>query len=274
MSVNSIAFDKASLDLSGKALVDDDKLLGYPTVIASEMVQQYEDGWAYKSADALQKMALNAQLCISRPVKILDHPAADTGYLLMKPTDIYGYVNNFQFTKSLPDIKTGRPCRRGVKADVFWYKERVPSNVLDAITSGDMIDVSMGFPCLNVYESGEYEGQHYDYKQENIFLDHLAAPIPKGRCPGPVCGIGVGDAAYQSVKLDAQLLTSCPVCSHMSTVGWQEAGKRLYDAYGPDVIEVIDTGVLPVAAVNKTQLDADFNRIMSELKTNLEQRHV
>jgi hypothetical protein len=59
-------------------------------------------------------------------------------------------------------------------------------------------DNSIGFSCLNDPVPGEFQGQKYDVVQRNIFIDHLAAPIEKGRCPSPYCGINV-DSAEQDV---------------------------------------------------------------------------
>jgi len=263
---HQIAFDRSSLD--GKVIVDDDKLLGYPTIIASEIVQQYSDGYAYKPAEALEQMANTANLIGARPVKILEHPGADTNYLLLKHRDVHGYVKNFQFVKNLNDAKTNRPCRRGVKADVYWFKDKVPKQTIDDIRAGKMLDVSIGFTYDADPTPGEFEGQHYDYVQRNIFLDHLAAPIPAGRCPGPICGIGYDAAA---VQIDAAVMDSCPVLSHMKQAGFKTACKRLYDNYGPDVIEVIDTGVLPKAPEPpKTSIDQEYESAFGKLKQTLE----
>ena len=264
---SKIGFDKSTID--GKVLIDNDELLGYPTIIASEIVQQYEDGYAYKPADALEQMANTANLIGARPVKILEHPGADTNYLLLKEKDVHGVVKNFQFVKNLIDNKTKRPCRRGVKADVYWFKNRVDNDTLEAIRKGSMLDVSIGFTFDREDTSGEFEGQHYDYIQRNLFLDHLAAPIPSGRCPGPICGIGYDSSMIQ---LDAKIMTDCPVCAHMREVGWSEAGKRLYTAYGMDVLEVIDTGKLPPKpepVLPKTDIDAEFNKQIRLLEKNL-----
>ena len=268
---HKIGFDKSVLD--GKVLVDDDKLLAFPAIIASEIVQQYEDGYAYKPAEALAQMADVANLIGARPVKILEHPGADTNHLLLKHSDVHGVVKNFQFVKNLLDAKTKRPCRRGVKADVYWFKDKVDATTLDAIRKGSMLDVSIGFTFDRLDESGEFEGQHYDYKQTNIFLDHLAAPIPAGRCPGPVCGIGYDSSM---IRMDAKVLSDCPVCVHMRDVGWSLAGKRLYTAYGPDVLEVIEGNVLPaqpahtVADTVTSDLDAEFAQAFTKWKAQLQ----
>jgi hypothetical protein len=74
----------------------------------------------------------------------------------------------------------------------------VKPEVLKKIKSGELKDNSIGFTCDKDLTPGEFQGQHYDYVQRNICIDHLAAPIEKGRCPSPYCGINV-DSAEQDV---------------------------------------------------------------------------
>jgi hypothetical protein len=256
MSVQTkVSFDNSTID--AKVLRDDEDWLVMPLVIASEIVQQYDDGYAYKSADELRKMIETAELVGSKPIKILSHPGADTDYLVKRNSDTFGKVTNFRFEES-PRVR--------VLADAWWSKKRTPANVLDDIRGMKMRDCSIGFTYDSVTEHGVWNGQKFDYRQTNIFLDHVAAPIPAGRCPGPICGIGYDSKT--SVQLDAKVLAACPVCAHMKDAGFETAGKRLYQAYGPDVLEVIDTGYKPTA----TQMDMDkqFTQIFSELKKQLE----
>lgn len=259
---HKITFD--SLTLDNKILVDNDDILKMPVVIASEIVQQYADGMAYKPAEELERMAKTAQRIGTRPIKILEHPNADTNYLVLKHSDVYGRLDNFQYVKNLNDPKTGRPCRRGVTADASWYKDVTPPDVIEKARKGVMRDVSIGFTYDAEKVPGEFGGVHYDYVQRNIFLDHLAGPIPAGRCPGPICGIGYDSG---KVSIDAAVVDSCPVLSHMKSVGFGEACKRLYKVYGPDVIEAIDTGSLPVVEPPRTSVDQDFEKQLAEFNT-------
>jgi hypothetical protein len=183
-----ICFDRATLD--NKIILDDDDYLVMPAVIASEIVHQYEDGWAYKPAEELEKMAKTATDIGAVPVKILHHPGSESYDLLLRHEDVHGRAENFRYVKNLVDSKTKRPCRKGVRADIRWFKDRVPEPVIEQIKNTTMHDVSIGFTQEKDFTSGEWNGTHYDYIQRNIFLQHLAAPIEKGRCPGPVCGIG------------------------------------------------------------------------------------
>lgn len=260
-----VGFDRYALE--DKIIHEDNQTLTMPAIIASEIVHQYDDGWAYKPAAELEKMAATANRIGAVPVKILEHPGADTNYLLLKHEDAQGKASNFQFVKNLLDSKTGRPMRRGVRADITWFKDTTPADVIEKIKAGSLRDNSIGFTFDSDRTRGEFEGVKYDYVQRNIFLNHIAAPIPAGRCPGPICGIG-----YDSTKiqLDAKVIADCPVCSHMKEVGWNVAGKRLYQAFGPDVLEVIDTGKLPPKPeLPKTSLDKEFAQAFKTLKANL-----
>lgn len=161
-----------------------------PAVISSEIVHQYEDGWAYKPANELEKMSKTANDIGAVPVKILGHPGSETYDLLLKHEDVYGRAENFRYVKNLVDPKTKRPCRKGVRADIKWFKSRVPDPIVEQIKNAKLRDVSIGFTFDHDMTSGDWNGIHYDYVQRNIFLQHVAAPIQTGRCPGPICGIG------------------------------------------------------------------------------------
>jgi hypothetical protein len=261
-----IGFDTTTLD--DKIVVDDDDYLVIPAVIASEIVHQYEDGWAYKPAEELEKMAKVAGDIGAVPVKILEHPSVESNYLLAKQSDVYGRAENFQFVKNLTDSKTGRPMRRGIRADIRWFKDRVPEKVLTEIRNGQKRDVSIGFTFDGDPTPGTWNGTQYDYVQRNIFLNHLAAPIAKGRCPGPVCGIGF-DASLR-YGLDEATLKDCPVCRHIADVGLKDAGKRLFTQYGSEVLRVI-SGTYKPPPKRKTvaDLDKEFQTAFAELEARL-----
>lgn len=260
-----IGFDTATLD--DKILVDDDSHLVMPAVIASEIVHQYEDGWAYKPAGELEKMAKVAGDIGAVPVKILEHPGAESNYMLTKQRDVYGRAENFQYVKNLVDPKTGRPMRRGIRADIRWFKDRVPEKVLSEIRNGQKRDVSIGFTFDTDNTPGVWSGIKYDYVQRNIFLNHLAAPITKGRCPGPICGIGF-DAGLK-YGMDEATLQKCPVCRKIVDVGVEMASKRLFTRYGKDVLKILDGYVLPRSKPQKTSLDRDFREAFKELEGHL-----
>jgi hypothetical protein len=268
-----IGFDKTSLN--EKIKTDNDDMLTIGAIIASEIVQQYDDGYAYKPADELKKMAETAQLVGSVPVKILSHPGADTNYLLLKHSDVNGKVDNFEFVKNLPDPKTGRPMRRGVKADITWFKNRTPQDTINKMVDGELRDVSIGFTFDKDIKKGKWQGTDYDYIQRNIFLNHLAAPIPKGRCPGPICGIGFD--ANLKFGMDELTMSKCPVCKTIASVGLLEASKNLYINYGPEVLQVIRGAIItPLKPKQTTVTDSSndltkqFNEVYGKLSSRLQ----
>ncbi len=168
-----------------KIILDDDNFLVMRAVIASEIVHAYPEGLAYKPADELEKAAWTAN---GRWVKVLSHP---TDRYINSRGDINGQMENARFRRDLLDPKTKRPCRRGIEVDVRWFKDRTPKDVLEQARNLTLRDNSIGFSCMNDPTPGEFQGQHYDFVQRDICIDHLAAPIAKGRCPSPYCGIAV-----------------------------------------------------------------------------------
>lgn len=55
------------------------------------------------------------------------------------------------------------------------------SGLIGNVLNGNKKECSLGFECEIVEESGSYKGVHYDRKQTNLKLNHLAM-VEKGRC--------------------------------------------------------------------------------------------
>jgi len=193
MSVRKIGFDRATLE--GKVIEETNDYLVMPAVIARELVQDYPEGRAYKPAEELEKAAWTAE---GRWVAVMEHP--DTG-LIVRRGDVKGRMEGPVFVKDITCPKTKRPMIRGIRANVKWFKDRVPSDILDQVKSGTLRDVSIGFTYEEDKTPGEWEGEKYDLVQRNIFIDHVVAPCPVGRCPSPYCGIGVDSVVASMVKV-------------------------------------------------------------------------
>jgi hypothetical protein len=232
MTERKLGFDRAVL--GDKVVEETDALLTMHAVIARELVQDYPDGKAYKPAEELEKAAWTAE---GRWVAIMEHP--DTG-LLTRRSDVKGKMSNVTFRKDIMDPKTKRPMVRGIQADITWFKDKVPAELLTDIKSGSLKDVSIGFTYEEDRTSGEWEGQHYDFAQRNIFIDHVVAPCPVGRCPSPYCGIGV-DAVLEQPKVEVtESAEDCPICQRIEEVGLLESVKRLTMKFGVDVLTALD----------------------------------
>lgn len=176
----------------------DDPLFGPVTVfhdvpIARTIVQQYEDGFAYKPANELEDAAWTA---LDRWIVIGHHPETA---IVSNRNDIGGRTTNIRFTKSLINAKTNRPEDRGILADLEIFNDKIPPDVLAAMKSGIKRDVSIGFffdqdttPGIIGDDYPQLKGTKYDYVQRNIMIDHTAAALEtgSGRCAFPECGIG------------------------------------------------------------------------------------
>lgn len=79
------------------------------------------------------------------------------------------------------------------------------SGLIGNVLNGNKKECSLGFECEIVEESGSYKGVHYDRKQTNLKLNHLAM-VEKGRC-GPECSARLDskDYAYQ-IRKDSDIL--------------------------------------------------------------------
>lgn len=224
------AFDKIQLDPS-KIIQDDEDELVVRTVLASEIVHQYPDGWAYKPAEELQKTAWTLD---GRWIRLFQHPAEKT---IQRAADVSGQIRRPKFTKSLRDPKTGRPMRRGIIGDIHFFKHDrgrpgctpTPEAVLAKIRSGDLHDVSIGFTYNKDVTPGAHNGTHYDYVQRNIFHDHIAAPVEVGRCPAPYCGFGL-DQQMIFIGLDPWEETEEYIRSgHKNAEGYDQDSLRTID---------------------------------------------
>ena len=188
-----IGFDRATLE--DKILSEDEESIVFDAVIAREMVQPYPEGMAYKPAEELEKAAWTAD---GRWLTTGKHP--DT-QLLIRREDVKGRVEKPRFVKDLLDPKTKRPMDRGIRADLRFYKKNLPPQTLIDVKNGSLRDVSIGFLYDEDKTPGDFRGQKYDFAQRNIFIDHVAAAVPTGRCPSPYCGIGI-DQIGRPIALD------------------------------------------------------------------------
>ena len=175
----------------------DDPTFGPVTVfhdvpIASEMVQPYADGRAWKNRDELESYAWTVN---GRWVIVGGHP--EDG-IISDRGQVGGRTVNPRYVKNLIDPKTERPNRAGVRADIEIFNKRVASEVLEDMKNGKKQEVSIGFffskdETAGTIGDGPFKGDEYDYIQRNMFHDHTAAGIDNGRCPAPYCGLGADE---------------------------------------------------------------------------------
>ena len=173
-----------------------DTTIFHDVVIASEMVQKYQDGTALKQRDELE--AYVKTMDFSCPVVIGGHPEAG---IVSDIADIAGRTFNPRHVKDLKDPKTKRPNRAGIRTDIEIFNEKVPPELLKDMKNGKKQDVSIGFFFSKDETPGEFNGVTYDYVQRNMFHNHLTAGIDNGRCPSEYCGLGA-DEITQMLAVD------------------------------------------------------------------------
>jgi len=191
-----LTYDTVTLD-AGKITEEKDPHFGdmtvfHDVVIASEIVQPYEDGRAWKPRDELEAYAPYVE---GAWVMLGGHP--EEGIISTKD-QVSGRTVNARFVKNLIDHKTKRPTRAGVRADMQFFHKFTPPQTLEDMKNGKKQDVSIGFfftkdDTPGVVENDSCKGEEYDYVQRNMFHNHVAAGIDNGRCPMPFCGLGADE---------------------------------------------------------------------------------
>ena len=172
----------------------------HDVVVASEMVQPYDDGKALKHRDELEAYAWTVS---GRWAIAGGHPEAA---IISDRSQVSGRTVNPRFVKNLKDPKTGRPNRAGVVADLEVFDKHIDAKLLAEMKKGKKTDVSIGFfytadKTAGAVEDGPFKGEKYDYVQRNMFHDHLAIGIDNGRCPSPYCGL-TADQINEKVAAD------------------------------------------------------------------------
>lgn len=170
----------------------------HDVVLAREIVQPFNiDGktlMAYKSADELEQYWRWVE---GRWAIAGHHPSTP---VIVSPDDIAGRTVNIRFVKNLIDhAKTERPNIRGILGDLEVFNDRVAPEILAGMKDGSLPDVSIGYLYAKEMNKGSWNGSDYDFCQVNMFHDHLAFGIRKGRCSFPYCGVGA-DALFNLVQ--------------------------------------------------------------------------
>lgn len=152
-----------------------------PVILAREIVQKYRNDTGFekhfKPYDELKK---SIEYIDELPI-IIEHKK-------FNENDVVGYVKELR-----ADSKD-----RSIKGFAYLHESRLPSVVQSAIDAGETVPVSIGFRAT-MGDSGEFNGEPYDKKQENIILNHLAIVLNSmPRCPPNKCGLNL-DSYYDSL---------------------------------------------------------------------------
>lgn len=182
-------------------------LLIHDVPIAREMVQQYSDGFHYKTPEAID--GINVEFS---PVSI-SHP--NKHFKQMSEVE--------QLDRTIGYMTNGYTKDNKKYTDLMMFVDKTPKEFIEKVEKQESTDVSIGFYHEIDETPGDFNGDHYDRKQVRIDLDHLAIlPNEVGRASFPD-GVGVGaditnnevnkiaetnelkDALKDSVKLSQEL---------------------------------------------------------------------
>lgn len=179
--------------------INDDNIIIYNVPIAAELVQQYDDGFAYKPVEQIMNIEVDQV-----PLTIVNSkPAHPSKYLSDMTTRERADVTvGFMSEPSRP--KENKKNKR--YADFVIHRTPKTKALEGKLKIGESVDTSIGFNFEQLDNSGTFNGMKYDYIQSNIKLDHNAILIDAvgnkgtGRAPNPIAGIG----ADSSDKLNTE----------------------------------------------------------------------
>lgn len=169
----SDSLETMNIDLDNAEITDD--VLTVPvTVASSKHIYNYDGLKVRKTLDELKAASQYAE---HRPVT-RGHPTAG---IVTDRREVLGF-----FVSPVTEDET----LKGIL-------EITDKDLIADVKEKRLTNVSPGFFCdLNREDTGDYNGEHYDATQENIFLDHVAI-VEEGRCSmEDGCGIGL-DAKMQ-----------------------------------------------------------------------------
>jgi hypothetical protein len=175
--------------------ITDTKIIVYNVPLTGEIVQQYEDGFAFKPADEITKII----------VKGVDVTFLHVGTVNTMPT--LEFAKNAQGSLREPSLdRKDNVDDKKLYADIVIFRTADTVHLEQALNDGKGIDVSIGFSYMLDPTPGVFNGVSYDYVQRNIILDHLAVLMDQhgtvypGRAPFPFYGIGA-DSKNNYIKM-------------------------------------------------------------------------
>lgn len=161
----------------GKINTGMNNIFKVPIILAKEGIQEYyfenEDGTRrkelhLKSYDELKKAV--------RGLDIL--------HMIIEHKNSWNYADSVGCIRQI----VADPKSRNIRGMGYFKKDSLPSYMLKILEDGLPFSVSIGF-LAEKGEGGIFNGESYDFIQENMVLDHLAICIDSTpRCSLPDCG--------------------------------------------------------------------------------------
>jgi hypothetical protein len=185
---------------ASKAISETDEELVIPAILAREAVLPYPKGRAYRSAKELE----DALFTFSKAwVTAEKHPEPLISIVTDRKRQIKGELTDIVF-----DADAVNPAGKkspAVRANVHLFKKTLSKQFMDDVKSGRKRDVSVGFTYDTVEKTGEWQGEKYDYAQENLLINHVAVSVPVGRMRAPFIGLGCDCVDFETETANSGL---------------------------------------------------------------------
>lgn len=177
---------------ASKAISETEEELIVPAILAREAVLPYPKGKAYRSAQELQE----ALFTFSKAwVTAEKHPEPLISIVTDRKRQIKGELTDVQLDSDA--INPAGKKSPAVRANVHLFKKSLSKTFIEDVKSGKRRDVSVGFTYDIVDKTGEWQGEPYDYVQENLLINHVAVGVPVGRMRAPFIGLGCDSANFE-----------------------------------------------------------------------------
>jgi hypothetical protein len=202
---SKIGTSQIELD-STKVILEDEKEIVIPALLAREAVLPYAQGKAFRPREELKSslFTFEGAWCVSKR-----HPEH---MLVTKPYEISGKVSDVQWDEA----------RALVKGNVHLLKSKNDPAFIQDVKDGRLKDVSIGFIYEEDWTPGKYQGQPYDFVQRNLLINHVAVGVPRGRMTSPQVGLGLDSALSQMLE---------GVCAAADP--WEENENTIRSGHGP-----------------------------------------
>jgi hypothetical protein len=168
-----------------KAISETEDELVVPAILAREAVLPYPKGKAYRSAKELE----DALFTFSKAwVTAEKHPEPLISIVTDRKRQIIGELTDVKLDGNA--VNPAGKKSPAVRANVHLYKKTLSKAFIEGIKCGKRRDVSAGFTYDTVDRKGEWQGEQYDYVQENLLINHVAVGVLVGRMRTPFIGLG------------------------------------------------------------------------------------
>ena len=211
-----------------RSVTDEENFLRLECVVATEAVTEYPEynQKVYKPAKELR----DAVYTLDRGLITYSHPENAMRKVVTHPEDIIGKVDNPEFDEEKKDLK----------CDLLVDKNMTDDEIIEMIQNDQVTEVSLGYYCSWIEESGEFEGEEYDAIQANYVVDHVAL-VPPNKEPRLGLEQGVGLVSAVDMTMALQDSVKPDVLSILKDAGYGVKEE------GPEVVikPVMDSGSVP-----------------------------